>query len=125
MAMKLINTATVLPPLSLPKKVQFPRQTAIPRFAPVIDLRIAVSEKTCERFPLIQRLAHSPGRRIRNCLACTAGHGRSKWAPPSIPAREKLRQEPVISSSVSTLKMFQSKFDSMSAVLICVILISR
>ena len=30
-AMKLINTAAVVPPLSLPKNVQFPRPTAIAR----------------------------------------------------------------------------------------------
>ena len=57
-AIKLRNTAAVLPPWSLPKNVQFPRPRAISRLArlggAVVDLQLAVFQKTHECVPLVQ-----------------------------------------------------------------------
>lgn len=72
-AMELRNTATVLPPPSLPKDVQLPRPNAISRLArsvaPFVNLRLAVFQKSVSVSPLIQRIAHrGPGRTLRQHL---------------------------------------------------------
>ena len=75
-AMKLRNTAAVLPPPSLPKKVQVPRTSAMSRLArfrgAVVDLQFAVFQKARYRFPLIQRIAHR-------------GAGRTLWQNLRLP----------------------------------------
>ena len=72
-AMKLRNTAAVLPPPSLPKKVQLPRPSAISRLArssgAVVNFQLAVFQKACQRLPLIQRITHrGAGRTLRQNL---------------------------------------------------------
>ena len=66
-AMKLRNTAAVLPPRSLPKNVQFPRPSSnvpVGSFrGAVVDLQLAVFQKTRQGIPLIQRIAHGRARR--------------------------------------------------------------
>ena len=72
-AMKLSNTAAVLPPLSLPKNVQLPRPIAMSRLArsvaPLSISRSPSSQKARQRLPLIQRVAHRrAGRTLRQHL---------------------------------------------------------
>ena len=56
-AMKVRSTAAVLPPLSLPKNVQFAptnRNVPIGPFGgAVVDFQLAVFQKTRQRFPLV------------------------------------------------------------------------
>jgi hypothetical protein len=60
-AIRLRNTAAVLPPPSLPKNVQLPRPSAMSRLARSVAplyLQLAVFQKARQRLPLIERVAH-------------------------------------------------------------------
>jgi len=64
-ATKLRNTAAVLPPWSLPKKIQLRRPTAIPRIerSVVVDLQVPIVTVTIQRRPILQRVTHGAPRR--------------------------------------------------------------
>jgi hypothetical protein len=74
LAMKLINTAAVLPPSSLPK--ERPVRAADGDVAvdalggAVVDFQVTILQETRKRIPLVQRIAHSP--RARTLLGRTS-----------------------------------------------------
>jgi hypothetical protein len=73
LAMKVLSTAAVLPPASLPKKVQLPPAhrdiAAGPLGGSVVDLPFAVFEEPRQRIPLIQRVPHRDEAAARLCAA--------------------------------------------------------